>query len=117
MQREAVEEASATVVSVDASTRVIQLKGEDGRTGAFTAGPEVRNFAQIRTGDKVIVSYYRGITAQVLPPGSAASKEVNQIDLGARNQPARSRARDSAAPFAVRSWCRRSIPRAICSRF
>lgn len=87
MQREAVEEASATVVSVDASTRVIQLKGEDGRTGAFTAGPEVRNFAQIRTGDKVIVSYYRGITAQVLPPGSAASKEVNQIDLGARNQP------------------------------
>ncbi len=86
MQREAVEETSATVVSVDASSRVIQLKGEDGRTGAFTAGPEVRNFAQIRTGDKVVVSYYRGITAQVLPPGSAASKEVNQLDLSARNE-------------------------------
>jgi hypothetical protein len=87
MQREAVEEAHATVVSVDAATRVINLKGEDGRTGAYTAGPEVKNFAQIRAGDKVVVSYYRGIAAQVLPPGSAASKEVNQLDLGATAAP------------------------------
>ena len=50
MQREALEETSATVVSVDPATRIISLKGEDGRTGAFTAGPEVKNFAQIRTG-------------------------------------------------------------------
>ena len=87
MQREAVEEATATVVAVDPATRVIQLKGEDGRTGAYTAGPEVKNFAQIRTGDKVVVSYYRGIAAQVLPPGAAASKEVNQLDLGVSAQP------------------------------
>src|SRR3954471_5050843 len=87
MQREALEEAHATVVSADPATRIINLKGQDGRTGAFTAGPEVRNFAQIHPGDKVVVSYYRGITAQVLPPGSAASKEVNQLDVSARNQP------------------------------
>jgi Cu/Ag efflux protein CusF/translation initiation factor IF-1 len=87
MQREAVDEISAKVVSVDPATRVIQLKGEDGRTGAFTAGPEVRNFAQIRSGDKVVVSYYRGIAAQVLPAGTALSREVNQLDLTARNQP------------------------------
>jgi Cu/Ag efflux protein CusF len=87
MQREAVEEAHASVVSVDPETRIITLKGEDGRTGAYTAGPEVKNFAQIRAGDKVVVSYYRGIAAQVLPPGSAASKEVNQLDLGATAAP------------------------------
>lgn len=87
MQREAVEEAHATVVSVDPATRVITLKGEDGRTGAYTAGPEVKNFAQIRAGDKVVVSYYRGIAAQVLPPGSALSREVNQLDLGATAAP------------------------------
>jgi hypothetical protein len=63
------------------------LKGEDGRTGAYTAGPEVKNFAQIRAGDKVVVSYYRGIAAQVLPPGSSQSKEVNQLDLGATAAP------------------------------
>jgi len=87
MQREAVEEAHASVVSVDPATREIMLKGEDGRTGAYTAGPEVKNFAQIRAGDKVVVSYYRGIAAQVLPPGAAASKEVNQLDLGVTAQP------------------------------
>jgi Cu/Ag efflux protein CusF len=87
MQREALEETHATVVSADPATRIITLKGEDGRTGAFTAGPEVKNFARIHAGDKVVVSYYRGIAAQVLPPGSAASKEVNQLDLGVTAQP------------------------------
>jgi Cu/Ag efflux protein CusF len=87
MQRETLEEASATVVSVDSATREIILKGEDGRTGSYVAGPEVKNFAQIHAGDKVVVSYYRGITAQVLPAGTAASKEVNQLDLAASAQP------------------------------
>ena len=45
-----------------------RMRGEEGRTGAFTAGPEVKNFPQIRVGDKVVVSYYRGIAAEVLPP-------------------------------------------------
>jgi Cu/Ag efflux protein CusF len=83
MQREAVEEAAVTVVSVDPQTRAIELRGDDGRTGVYVAGPEVKNFAQIRTGDKVVVSYYRGIAAQVLPPGAALSKKVDQLDLAA----------------------------------
>jgi Cu/Ag efflux protein CusF len=86
MQRETLDEISATVVSVDPKSRIIELRGEEGRTGAFTAGPEVKNFAQIRTGDKVVVSYYRGIAAQVLPPGTTKN-EVNQIDLASTAQP------------------------------
>src|SRR5262245_20688925 len=78
MQREKTEEISATVANVDPATRTIQLQGKDGKTGSFVAGPEVKNFAQIHKGDKVVVSYYQGISAQVLPPGAAASKEVNQ---------------------------------------
>jgi len=81
MQRESLQEISATVVSVDPKTRIIELRGEEGRTGAFTAGPEVKNFAQIHTGDKVVVSYYQGIAAQVLPPGTTKN-EVSQVDLG-----------------------------------
>ena len=87
MQRESVEEMSATVSNVDPKTRMIELTGNDGRTGSFEAGPEVKNFAQIHKGDKVVVSYYRGISAQVLPPGAAASKEVKQLDVGASAQP------------------------------
>ncbi len=86
MQRENLEEISATVVSVDPKARIIELRGEEGRTGAFTAGPEVKNFAQIHTGDKVVVSYYQGIAAQVLPPGTTKN-EVSQVDLGGTAQP------------------------------
>ncbi len=87
MQREKVEEMSATVSNLDPATREIQLTGSDGRTGSFVAGPEVKNFAQIRKGDKVVISYYRGISAQVLPAGAAASTDVHQLDVGATAQP------------------------------
>jgi Cu/Ag efflux protein CusF len=87
MQRETLDELSATVTSVDPQSRMIELKGEDGRTASFAAGPEVKNFAQIRSGDRVVVSYYRGINAQVLPAGAAASRDVHQLDLAATAQP------------------------------
>jgi Cu/Ag efflux protein CusF len=87
MQRETLDELSATVTSVDPKSRMIELSSEDGRTASFAAGPEVKNFAQIHTGDRVVVSYYRGIDAQVLPAGTAASREVQQLDLAASAQP------------------------------
>ncbi len=87
MQREKTEEMSASVTNVDPKTREIQLTGSDGRTGSFVAGPEVKNFAQIHKGDKVVVSYYRGISAQVLPAGAAPSTDVHQLDVGATAQP------------------------------
>ena len=81
MQRETLQELSATVTSVDAATRMIGLKADDGSTGSYEAGPEVKNFAQIKKGDKVVVSYYRGIAARVAPPGTVASKDVEALDL------------------------------------
>jgi len=81
MQRETLQELSATVTSVDAATRMIGLKADDGSTGSYEAGPEVKNFAQMKKGDKVVVSYYRGIAARVAPPGTVASKDVEALDL------------------------------------
>ena len=49
--------ATATVEAVDAATRLITLKGEKGNVISFTAGPEVKNFAQIAKGDIVTVEY------------------------------------------------------------
>jgi Cu/Ag efflux protein CusF len=81
MQRETLEELSASVTSVDAKTRIIGMKADDGTTGEYQAGPEVKNFAQIKVGDKVVVSYYRGLAATVLPAGTVVSKDVQQVDL------------------------------------
>jgi len=81
VQREKLEEISATVMSVDPATRMLGLQGEDGSTASFAVGEEVKNFAQIRVGDKVVVSYYRGIAAELQPKGTPLSKKVDQMDV------------------------------------
>ncbi len=87
MQTEKLEELSATVTSVDPKTRIIVLKADDGSTGDYQAGPEVKNFAQIKVGDKVVISYYRGLAAEVMPAGTAASKDVQTLDVAGTAQP------------------------------
>ena len=87
MQREELQEVSATVVDVDQASRLLTLKGEDGSEAAFQVGPDVRNFAQIRAGDKVVVSYYRGIAAELQPKGTALSKKVDQLDVVTGSEP------------------------------
>src|SRR5512144_951541 len=49
-------EASATVVAIDKGTRTITLKGPE-RTFDVVAGDEVRNFDQIKVGDRVTAKY------------------------------------------------------------
>ena len=80
-QREKVEEVSATVEEVDQATRLLTVKGKEGSTASFVVGPEVKNFPQIRVGDKVVVSYYRGIAAELQPKGTPLSKKVDQLDV------------------------------------
>ena len=85
--REELQEVSATVTSVDQATRMLGLQGEDGSSTTFEVGPEVKNFPQIRVGDKVVVSYYRGLAAELQPKGTPLSKKVNQLDLATSAQP------------------------------
>jgi hypothetical protein len=87
VHREKLEEVSATVVSVDPATRMLALQGDDGSTANFAVGEEVKNFAQIRVGDKVVVSYYRGIAAELQPKGTPLSKKVDQLDMTTGAQP------------------------------
>jgi hypothetical protein len=65
---------SATVESVDPATRHIRLHSADG-TQEVVAGPEVRNFDQIKPGDTVTVSYYAAFTAEVKPKGVASTTQ------------------------------------------
>ena len=84
VKREKLQELSATVESIDPATRMIGLKAEDGSSASFAAGDEVKNFAQIRVGDKVVVSYYQGLAAELQPKGTPLSKKVDQIDMTTR---------------------------------
>jgi hypothetical protein len=73
--------AVATVTAIDEKTRQITLKGPEGDTLTFTAGPEVRNFAQIKRGDRVLMSYFEGFALALGPKGSGATGEFTALEV------------------------------------
>ena len=67
----AVVTASATVESINAQTREVVLKLPKGETRTIVAGDEVRNFDQIKVGDKVKVKYMEALTLELKKDGKA----------------------------------------------
>jgi hypothetical protein len=62
--KEELKQVQATVEAVDPVTRAVTLRGPNGIV-TLIAGPEVRNFAQIHVGDRLVASYYVAVTAQL----------------------------------------------------
>jgi len=57
-------EVTATVVAIDKATRTVTLKGPQ-RTLDVVAGDEVRNFDQVRVGDRVVAKYVEALTLEL----------------------------------------------------
>src|SRR5262245_5161825 len=55
----------ATVTAIDQASRMITLTGPAGNSVTMQVGEQVRNFGQIKAGDKVVVRYH-GSVAYVL---------------------------------------------------
>jgi Cu/Ag efflux protein CusF len=62
---------TATITRIDAATREVTLKGPKGREVTVQAGPEVKNFAQMKIGDRVNVEYTEALLLE-LKKGSTA---------------------------------------------
>ena len=60
----------ATVESVDMDTRQVLLRTPSGVRTTVVAGPEVRNLAQLTSGDRVTITYQEAIAVQMAPPGT-----------------------------------------------
>lgn len=63
---------TATVAKIDAKDRWVTLKLADGTLIDVQAGPEVKNFAQIKVGDRVSATQEDTVTIEVVPAGQAA---------------------------------------------
>jgi ribonuclease BN (tRNA processing enzyme) len=63
--------ATATIESVDKATRTVKLKMPNGATRDIVAGPEERNFDQLKAGDKVNVQYVEALTLELKKEGKA----------------------------------------------
>jgi Cu/Ag efflux protein CusF len=70
---------TATVEAINKDTREVTLKVADGQKLTFTAGPEVRNFAQVKVGDKVTATTYEELAIFVAPPGEKPTKYESEV--------------------------------------
>lgn len=61
---------TATVVSVDQANRLVTLRGPKGREETVQAGPEVKNFDQLKAGDQVTAHYQAALAVQIMPADS-----------------------------------------------
>ncbi|WP_319549189.1 EipA family protein [Desulfogranum marinum] len=69
------------IVGIDKETRVVTLKNSADEEYKFTAGPEVKNFDQLKRGDLVIVSYYTGLAIALEPKGSELEERGSVISV------------------------------------
>jgi len=60
---------SVVVTAIDPATRGLTLKTADGKTFDVVAGPEVRNFDQIKLNDRVVAQYIRALTLELRKGG------------------------------------------------
>src|SRR3954454_13036125 len=93
----------AVVDSVNQNTREVVLRGPEGDSVTVTAGPEVRNLAQVRRGDRVVVTYGAALAVAMAPPGGGGppaevATGMARAELGER--PA------AAVGQRVRAWAR-----------
>ena len=75
---------SARVESIDKAQRQLTLKGPKGNVQTVTAGPEVRNFDQIKVGDMVVARYMEALTLTLKKDGKELVAKTEQAD-GARS--------------------------------
>lgn len=67
---------SARVEAIDAATRQLTLKGPQGNLNTVTAGPDVRNFGQIKVGDMVVARYVESLTLTLKKDGKELRSSV-----------------------------------------
>jgi Cu/Ag efflux protein CusF len=93
---ESMEEVSATVQGIDVEKRLVTLRDQDGATVTVQVAPEVRNLAQVKAGDQVVVRYYEALAAELRSRGDGS---------GSTQAPVRdtmmSRAAEGARPAAL----------------
>ena len=86
-------EVTAKITAINAKTREITLKGPRGNEVTVEAGPEVKNFAQLKVGDSVDVQYLEAIVLELKKGGG---KKVERTE-----EAAMATAKPGEAPGAV----------------
>lgn len=81
-------QATAVVKAIDQEKRLVTLALPSGEIKSFTAGPEVKNLAQVKVGDKVNATYVESLAIEVKgakePAGPESATTVRLAAQGAK---------------------------------
>ena len=83
--RESLTQKTATVESIDQASRLVTIRTEDGYATTIKVSDAVKNLPQVKAGDKVTVSYYEALAAEVKKPGEGV--EGVQADVSTVQAP------------------------------
>jgi hypothetical protein len=79
---------TATVEAIDYDKRTVDLKGPKGNVVTLKVGPEVKNFNQVKTGDRVTAKYFESTAILVRkpnePPFAEGGSAVQVAPKGAK---------------------------------
>ena len=62
-------DVTATITAIDAAKRAVTLKGPQGKVVTVVAGPEVKNFNQLKVGDTVDIQYLESLVLELKKGG------------------------------------------------
>jgi hypothetical protein len=62
-------EVVATVTAIDMEKRLVTIEGTDGDSIVVKASEKVKNLPQVEVGDKVIIKYFKSVTADIVKLG------------------------------------------------
>lgn len=68
----------ATISAIDKAARAVTLKSAKGEELTVTAGPEVKNFDQMKVGDVVTVEYLRALALELKKGGGLIVQRTEQ---------------------------------------
>ena len=79
------QKVTATIKAIDTPSRTVTLDGPNGLV-TVQVGEQAKRFSQLKVGDKVTVSYYQGLAAQMKPGDAAKAAEPVGSAFGSANK-------------------------------
>jgi hypothetical protein len=80
---------TATVEAIDYDKRTVALKGPRGNIVVLKVGPDVKNFKQIKTGDRVTTKYFESTAFDARKPDEQPiAEEASAVEVAAPGEKA-----------------------------
>jgi len=98
--------ATADIVQIDSTARLITFKGEDGTEDTVYAGPEFKRFNELKVGDRIKMTYYESTVYRIRKPGDASAlnaKADTAVTRGTGALPGATASRQTVKTVTVKS--------------